>query len=229
MRPALNAERDARIVRLAETLTVRQIAEGMGLDRGVVAAALRRAGGQARKTEPVPVSDRDLKIVQMSRTMSVSQIAERIGLSRQTIYNILSRAGRKRAGRQGSRQAAPITLPAADTVVAAAPPAQETSDPAHLPEAEPITRVGLLGQRTETAAGDADWSASARAVIEAERDTCRFVFGLGQHDFAFCGKRATVVAAGQLTYCAHCAGLMRAIRARPIVARVKVATFSIRG
>ena len=49
----------------------------------------------------------------------------------------------------------------------------------------------------------ADYAVPVRAVLEAEPATCRMAFGRLEH-LTFCGARATVAAAGALTYCAAC-------------------------
>lgn len=49
-----------------------------------------------------------------------------------------------------------------------------------------------------------DCSVAVRAIGSLEPGTCRMPFGSMEH-LTFCGARATVIAAGALTYCAACA------------------------
>ena len=157
-------------------------------------------------------AERDLKIGDMARTMTVTQIAERLEISRQTVHNALARNGTPQTGRQGKQKSAPVSVPAAGTRRAASIAKTRPSPVRH---AVFVDRSGC--------------SAAARAVIEAPHATCRWVFGRGRDDFAFCGAPATVVAAGALTYCAGCAPLMRSSRERSAAGRTQAATFSYRG
>ncbi len=55
----------------------------------------------------------------------------------------------------------------------------------------------------------AGYTPTVRAVLGAKPSTCRFPVTQVAADFAFCGKPATVVAAGRFTYCAGCARRMQ--------------------